>query len=88
MTTARAYHTATLLSDGRVLVAGGFPGGNAVLASAELYDPSSGTFSPAGSMTTARRSDTATLLSDGLVLIAGGFPGGSTGLSSAELYQP
>jgi Kelch motif len=90
MTTARTGQTANLLSDGRVLIAGG---GNITditslsLATAELYDPETGTFSPAGSMTTARFSQTATLLSDGRVLIAGGDSSFNP-LSSAELYQP
>jgi hypothetical protein len=91
MATARELHTATLLPDGRVLIAGGF-GESPYLASAELYDPKTGSFSPTGSMATARELHTATLLSDGLVLIAGGndswYSTTSTSFASAELYDP
>ena len=87
MTTGRGSETATLLPDGRVLIAGGDNAGTA-----ELYDPTTGTFSPTGSMTTPRYNHTATLLSNGLVLVAGGCQpdasGGCKALASAELYNP
>jgi hypothetical protein len=92
MTTPRAHHTATLLNDGRVLVAGGVPAwrmGVLNLDSAELYDPSTRTFTATGKMTAARNDHTATLLADGRVLIVGGM--GSDGRSvvdTAEIYDP
>ena len=87
--TARFHHTATLLTDGRVLVAGGAAGvgGERPLKSAELYDPATGSWSEAASLNTARDSNTATLLPDGMVLVAAGRQSGIY-LTSAELYDP
>ena len=95
LATARSQHSATLLPNGNVLIAGGVQSssnGTRVLASNELYDPTSGRFIPAAKMTTTRRLHTATLLPDGRVLIAGGYGGDNSAwgapLASAELYDP
>lgn len=88
MTVARDDFTATLLGNGKVLLAGGM--GVGILASAELYDPLAGTFSATGSMAAARTGHTATLLPDGRVLIAGGAGDDGYGdtIASVELYDP
>jgi len=86
LATTRINHTAMLLLNGKVLVAGGFNTSGA-LASAELYDPASGTWTATGSLNTAREFHTATLLPNGKVLVAGGYDGVSA-VSSAELYDP
>jgi N-acetylneuraminic acid mutarotase len=94
--TARRAHSVTRLPDGRVLVAGGetgplrFPVNG--LATAELYDPATGEWTPTGSMNTPRSGHSATLLPTGKVLVAGGTTGRSPqtsrSVSSAELYDP
>ena len=87
-TQARAFHTATLLNDGHVLIAGGIVAGSTYLASAEKYDRLSNAWSSAGSMQTPRSAHTATLMNDGRVLVAGGGNAGSSALTSVEIYNP
>ena len=91
------YHlggTATLLLNGKVLMAGGEENGDGVAPFAELYDPETSTFTPTGNMVTRRSAHTATLLLGGKVLMAGGFgsvpvpEGGFDNTDSAELYDP
>jgi len=84
MTAARDYHTATPLPNGKVLVAGGMGTNLGALASAELFDPATGTWSATGPMINARFSHTATLLADGQVLVVGG----GAVATNAELYDP
>jgi len=88
MRSARKHHTATLLHDGRVLVAGGEDNNGHALESAEVYNPGSGAFQTVGRMMAAHDSHTATLLGDGRVLIAGGFSGASGVTAAAELFDP
>ena len=87
--TPRYSHTATLLTDGRVLVAGGYNG--SYLATTEIYDPFTGTFAAGPNMTTNRSSHTATLLPNGKVLVVGGsLQSGffQTTLGTTELFDP
>jgi hypothetical protein len=84
MTYSRYFHTATVLQNGIVLVAGGSRSGEE-LSSAELYDPQTGSWTSTGNMTYSRDEHTATLLPNGTVLVAGGY-GSDDFLFSAELY--
>jgi hypothetical protein len=97
MSSPRLGHTATLLGDGTVLVVGGeillfdptFGDVSVFLASAEIFNPATGTFSSTGSMASLREGHTATLLADGTVLVVGGTSGvGAPALASAEIYNP
>ncbi|HTY88171.1 MAG TPA: kelch repeat-containing protein, partial [Candidatus Acidoferrum sp.] len=90
LNTARISPTATLLSNGKALLAGGNNSTSGNLSSAELYDPATGTWAATGPLTTARYGHTATLLPNGKVLVAGGYTGNGTNgfLSGAELYDP
>jgi hypothetical protein len=96
MNQARDGASSTLLPNGKVLIAGGvyFTGPNYYtltvhyLASAELYDPATGTFTLTGSLNTARNGQTTTVLNNGDVLLAGGQGANGGFLGSAELYNP
>ena len=87
-TPVRGRHTATLLADGTILVAGGNHHGP--LATTERYDPATGTWRAAGQLRQARSEHTATLLPDGRVLVVGGSGTSGRGLATdiAELYDP
>jgi N-acetylneuraminic acid mutarotase len=91
MNAARNDFAATLLTNGQVLAVGGYRNdplkGAVALASAELYNPSTGKWTYTGSLNTARDQHAATLLNNGEVLVAGG-QNGTIVLASAELYAP
>jgi hypothetical protein len=87
LATERGYHTATLLPDGRVLAAGGNTG-LVPTVTAEIYNATTGIWTPTGSMKQARYRHTATLLPNGLVLIVGGLGNNDKSLDSTELYNP
>jgi hypothetical protein len=84
MSTPRAGHVAVLLSNGKVLVAGGADGDERALRSAEIYDPATNKWTATGSMLTPRASRAAVALKDGRVLVTGG----GDGWNLAEIYDP
>ena len=86
---ARAWHSATMLPDGRVLVVGGVGINNKVISGAEIYDPEMTSSEPLPSARlNARAYHTATLLTTGQVLIAGGSSSNEHALTLAELFDP
>jgi N-acetylneuraminic acid mutarotase len=85
MSNARYHHTASILTNGKVLIAGGW-NYNVVLDSAELYNSSTGAWTMTSDMHIARRGHTASTLTNEQVLVTGGF--NSISLNSAELYDP
>ncbi len=91
MNSARFFHTATWLANGKVLVVAGYDSNSpdaTPLRSAELYDPATGSWTVTGALITARVFSTETLLLNGKVLVAGGGPDDENGLDKAELYDP
>jgi hypothetical protein len=88
LATGRYQHTATLLSNGKVLVTGGYDCFSILTSVVELYDPATDTWSQAAPMLTPRVEHTATLLRDGRVLVTGGYDDNYNNLGSAELYDP
>jgi N-acetylneuraminic acid mutarotase len=91
LVTPVSHATATLLSNGEVLVAGGQDSAGGALGSAELYNPSSGAWTPTASMPVPVTDATATLLANGEVLVAGGLTESASALvptTASQLYDP
>jgi len=87
MASTRSLHTATALTNGTVLIAGGFDSTMATLASAEIYDPITGLFSATGVMSAARVAAEATRLRNGQVLMVGGQDASGNAIASVDLYD-
>jgi hypothetical protein len=88
LVTPRGGHTATLLTNGQILIAGGQDSNSKNLSGAELYNPVTGTFAATRDMTLARKGHTASLLNNGMVLITGGQDSQNVPTASAEMYDP
>lgn len=88
MSVARMAHTASVLRDGRVLVAGGFTSEESASRSAELYDAATGRFTPLPRMVAVRHSHSATVLLNGMVLLVGGYGAGNAVITGVELFDP
>lgn len=88
MTVKRWYHIATLLNDGRVLVAGGQMDNSTIHQSAELYNPASGVFASTGKMKSGRTKMTACATGAGLVMVGGGINSLASTLASVEAFDP
>jgi hypothetical protein len=85
----RSFHTATLLANGDVLIAGGVDLNGNPLISASVYNPSTGTFTPtANNMSVAHIQGFAARLSDGRVLVGGGYSGGTNPTDNVDIYDP
>ena len=85
--TPRDWHSATLLRDGSVLIAGGYATGTGATNKAERYFPATDTWVPVGNLVSRARQHAATLLADGRVLVVGGLDGSATTLRTAEIYD-
>ncbi|HUN58984.1 MAG TPA: kelch repeat-containing protein [Candidatus Binataceae bacterium] len=88
MNAVRAKHSATLLRDGRVLIAGGGDASANAQASAEIYDPTTGKFTTIAPMNSPRKEQNAILLANGDVLLIGGVDAAGQVLATAELFDP
>lgn len=89
MQAARGNHTATLLANGKVLVAGGFGENGVPLGTSEIFDPATGAWTrTAGNLSTSRAHHTASVLSNGKILIVGGVGTGNSILNSTEIFDP
>lgn len=84
----RAFHSATLLTEGRLLIVGGVGPDGQVRASAEVWDPASATVADPIAMRAPRRGHTATLLDDGSIAIVGGMGGDGQPAVASEIYYP